>query len=83
VFIFRPTREKVVIHCIRGLMQEEIADFRDMRFHHYGWPAFRERSPVTALTEDELRFLQTRLAEDKSAFKYLRAGSMAKNVCLA
>lgn len=63
--------EPFYIHSIPSLTGMGRVDFVDMRFHHYGWPSFRDRSSLADFSRDDLEFLQKRFARDESMFRYI------------
>ena len=59
------------IHSVPSLAGTGKIRWQDMRFHHYGWPSFRNRHSLTELDPAEQSFLQKRFSRDETMYKYL------------
>ncbi|MFM8475582.1 MAG: glycosyltransferase family 2 protein, partial [Planctomycetaceae bacterium] len=71
--------EPFYIHAIPSLTGMGKVDHRDMRFHHYGWPSFRDRASLADFSSEELKFLESRFVRDESMFRYLTNASQGSD----
>lgn len=61
------------IHSIPTLEKKGKIDGDDFRFHHYGWPSFRERSSLSELSDEEVCFLKERFRRDDSMLRFINS----------
>lgn len=61
------------IHSIPTLENKGKIDGDDFRFHHYGYPSFRERTSLSELSDEENRFLNERFRRDDSMFRFINS----------
>jgi hypothetical protein len=59
------------VHAVPSLCGFGRIRWQDMRFHHYGWPGFRQRRSLSELDAREQQFLFDEFAKDETMYRYL------------